>query len=62
MMMQACLRQAFVDLYQNHDVLEELRTSIAPILSGDRKGKLEEVPPKGSLDLEAVKESDFFFA
>jgi DNA-directed RNA polymerase len=62
MMMQACLREAFVDLYQNHDVLEELRTSIAPILSGDRKGKLEEVPPKGSLDLEAVKESDFFFA
>lgn len=61
-MMQACLREAFVDLYQNHDVLEDLRTHIAPILSGERKGELPEVPPKGALDLEAVKQSDFFFA
>lgn len=61
-MMQACLRQAFVDLYQGHDVLEDLRTNIAPILSGDRVGQLPMVPEKGSLDLEQVKESDFFFA
>ncbi len=61
-MMQACLREAFVDLYRDHDVLEELRSNISPILSGERVGKLPEVPPKGALDLEAVKKSDFFFA
>lgn len=60
--MQACLREAFVDLYQEHDVLEELRASIEPQLSGERAGKLPEVPPKGTLDLEGVKQSDFFFA
>jgi DNA-directed RNA polymerase len=60
--MQACLRHAFVDLYENHDVLEELRSSILPILSEGRRAQLPEVPPKGTLDLEGVKQSDFFFA
>jgi DNA-directed RNA polymerase len=60
--MQACLREAFVDLYENHDVLEELRTSISPILSEERREQLPAVPIKGSLDLEGVKQSDFFFA
>lgn len=61
-MMQACLRQAFVDLYQQHDVLEEFRKSILPILSEERAEELPAVPAKGTLDLEQVKESDFFFA
>lgn len=61
-MMQACLRHAFVDLYQDHDVLEQLRSNILPILAAERATELPAVPPKGTLDLEQVKQSDFFFA
>jgi DNA-directed RNA polymerase len=60
--MQACLRHAFVDLYKDNDVLEQLRTNILPILSAERVVDLPPVPAKGSLDLEQVKNSDFFFA
>jgi len=61
-MMQACLRHSFVDLYEGHDVMEDLRQNVEPILSAERKGDLPAVPPKGDLNLEAVKQSDFFFA
>lgn len=61
-MMQACLRSAFVDLYQQHDVMEELRDSVHALLPETSQAELPAVPPKGTLDLEAVKQSDFFFA
>lgn len=60
--MQACLRTAFVDLYENHDVLEELRSSIASLLTGDRAEQLPPVPSKGDLNLQEVMDSEFFFA
>lgn len=60
--MQACLREAFVDMYQDHAVLDMLRSHIAPILSAERAGELPEVPPQGTLDLAEVKKSTFFFA
>lgn len=55
-----CLRVAFVDMYENNDVLDQFREEVGLILA---KGQtLPELPPQGELDLRQVLESDFFFA
>lgn len=57
------LRHAFVDMYQDHDVLAEFRTGIAEMLPTEaQRDKLLPVPAKGSLDIASVLLSDFFFA
>lgn len=61
-MLGACLRHAFVDLYKTHDVLDEFRTSIIAMLPPEAAEKVPPVPAKGSLDIDAVLRSDFFFA
>lgn len=61
-MLGACLRHAFVDLYKEHDVLEEFRSSIVAMLPPELAEKVPPCPTKGSLDLDAVLKSDFFFA
>lgn len=59
--MSVCLREAFVEMYQQ-DVLEAFRNSIAAGLSEKTLEKLPLVPAKGNLDLELVKQSVYFFA
>lgn len=54
-----CLREAFVDLYKDMDVLEDFRSQVLRQIPGE---ELPEVPEKGSLDLEVIRNSDFFFA
>lgn len=61
-MMQACLRDAFVSMYQEHDVLERLRDNLVALLPEEQRAEMPELPPRGELDLEGVKYSDFFFA
>jgi DNA-directed RNA polymerase len=61
-MLGACLRQAFVQMYSDHDVLTELRDSLLQQLPASQHKKLPPVPPKGSLDIRSVLQSDFFFA
>jgi len=60
--MQDCLRDAFVDLYQTHDVLEELRSLVVAGLAPEAQAEVPQIPPKGALDLEEVRGSAFFFA
>lgn len=55
------LRNAFVDLYEN-DVLEDFRNSLVSMLSEKNAAELPPVPAKGNLDLNAVKQSTYFFA
>ena len=55
------LREEFVRMYSEHDVLAEFREEIAMLL-GVEPEALPKLPPKGSLDLHQVLESDFFFA
>jgi DNA-directed RNA polymerase len=55
------LRNAFVDLYE-HDVLQEFRDSLVSLLSEKNAKELPPVPAKGNLDLNAVKQSTYFFA
>ncbi|MET4733895.1 DNA-directed RNA polymerase [Thalassospira sp. MBR-102] len=62
-MLAACLREAFVDMYEEHDVLQEFREAIvSQVYDDEKKLKIKPVPPKGTLDLSLVKGSDFFFA
>lgn len=56
-----CIREVFVTMYQE-DVLETFRTELLDLLSPRNANKLPLIPPKGTLDLEAVKQSVFFFA
>jgi len=54
------LREAFVDLYQKHDVLAELRAAVVEALPVGTE--VPEVPTAGSLNIDSVLESKFFFA
>lgn len=56
----SALREQFVAMYSNHDVMEELAADLRLILSED--AELPEMPEHGSLDLSKVLESPFFFA
>lgn len=57
-MLSACLREAFVDMYVDHNVLEEFLRE----LPAEIQAECPPVPPMGTLDIEAVRQSDFFFA
>lgn len=54
------LREEFVRMYGDHDVLQEFGQEILAMLPEGTK--LPPLPPKGSLDLLQVLESPFFFA
>lgn len=60
--MAVCLREAFVEMYGHHDVLEEFRASIAAGLTEEHAALLPPVPQRGSLDLSLVLQSQYFFA
>ena len=65
-MLGACIRTSFVNMYENHDVLEELRERVYQTIVTTRKNStpvnLEQTPAKGKLDIHGVLESPFFFA
>ena len=61
-LMQACIREAFVDLYEQNDVLAQFRESICEMLEEEDAAALPEVPQRGDLELALVRESDFFFS
>lgn len=62
-LLNACLREAFVEHYRR-PILEEFRQHCAEILDDeiDLVMALPAVPKMGSLDIEAIKRSDYFFA
>ncbi|CDN47538.1 DNA-directed RNA polymerase [Neorhizobium galegae] len=55
------LREEFVRMYGDHDVLQSFKEEIAMMLGVDHEA-LPTLPKKGSLDLSQVLESPFFFA
>lgn len=61
-----CIRTSFVNMYENHDVLAELRERVYQTIAHNRINaaarNLPPVPKKGSLDIHGVLESPFFFA
>jgi DNA-directed RNA polymerase len=58
-MLGACLRQSFVDLYQE-DVLATFRDEICAVLP--TSATVPDMPAKGLLDINLVKDSDYVFA
>jgi DNA-directed RNA polymerase len=61
-MLGACIRTSFVNMYTDHDVLEELRQRVAEAVGPRIAKNLPPVPEKGKLDINGVLESPFFFA
>jgi DNA-directed RNA polymerase len=55
------LRDAFVAQY-SEPVLEKFREALLEQLPEDLRHELPELPPMGTLDLELVKKSEYFFA
>lgn len=51
------IREAFVEMYTENDVLEQFRNAAAEVVD-----ELPELPQKGNLELNQVLDSDFFFA
>jgi len=57
-MLGACLRAAFVELYDQYDPLEDFKVQTENAANIN----LPPVPNKGALDVTAVNDSEFFFA
>lgn len=55
------LRRAFVDQYKGN-VLEDFRNQLAEQLPEELAALLPPLPPMGTLDLDSVMESEYFFA
>ena len=60
-MLHACIREAFIDQY-TPNVLERFRDELVQQLPPELAAKVPEVPPQGTLELAAVRESRYFFA
>ena len=56
------LREAFISIYTEHDVLEEFRSQVVAALPEELKEKVPPVPSRGTLDLSLVRDSKYFFA
>ena len=56
------LREAFVAMYEEHDVLREIRDEVAAMLPEEARTLLPAPPIRGTLDLKSVLSSPYFFA
>lgn len=56
------IREQFVRLYTDFDVLEDIRSQALKEISAANAHRIPEVPPKGTLDLTQVNQSDYAFA
>lgn len=61
-LLSSCLRYSFVEQYTDHDTLREFRDWVLEVLPERDRRKLPSLPARGTLDLQLVLESDFFFA
>lgn len=56
------IREAFVEMYRDHDVLQEFFESASRLISEENRGEIPPVPKRGRLALEGVLQSEFFFS
>lgn len=56
------IRETFVEMYEGHDVLQEFYDHALPRIDPEFRDKVPAIPPKGSLDLSGVLDSEFFFS
>jgi DNA-directed RNA polymerase len=60
--MFSAVRDAFVDMYTEHDPFQQLHDQVYEALSEEGRLKLPPPPAKGSLDLSQVQQSLYAFA
>ena len=56
--LDACIREAFVQMYEDNNPLEMFREEVQTLTDT----VLPEVPPMGDLDISLVRDSEFFFS
>ena len=56
------LKEAFIDIFANTDVLEDFRNDVKRQLPEELRDKLPEAPNKGELKIEDLEFCDYFFA
>ena len=56
------IREAFVEIYEDNDVLEDFLASALPLIAEEYLGDVPPVPDKGDLDLEGILSNPFFFS
>lgn len=56
------IREAFVEMYENHDVLEEFLEAATPLISEELQAEIPAIPERGDLDLQEVLANPFFFS
>jgi len=56
------LREAFVTMFSENDILENFRSDVLKQLPVELHKKIPEAPSKGNLDINQLRESKFFFA
>ena len=61
-MLNKSIREAFIDMFSKHDILNDFREDVLKQLPDKLKSKLPEIPSKGDLDINKLRESKFFFA
>lgn len=57
-----CVRETMVQIYTEHDVLDEFRTEVMKQLTEKQLVKMPELPSKGNLVIEDIANSEFAFA
>lgn len=56
------VREAMVEAYENHDVMQDFFEQFADQLHESQVDKMPAIPAKGTLDIRSILESDFAFA
>lgn len=56
------IREEFVAMYEDHDVLQEFADSVLPLIDERFLGEVPPIPEKGKLDLQGIKANEFFFS
>lgn len=56
------LRDEFIRMYETHDVLQELNDTLRALLPAELCDKMPPLPRKGTLDLNLIRVSEYFFA
>ena len=61
-MLNSSIREAFISMFTDHDILENFRNDVLRQLPPELHHKIPEVPAKGDLNINNLRDSEFFFA
>lgn len=56
------IRDEFITMYEEHDVLSEFYESVRPFIKDEYQDDIPVLPMRGTLDLQGIKQNEFFFS